>query len=339
MGLKRLRPIDGLKTYRYLRLGIIASVLLLGISLSVEIKRVGGCLLGSISAYYYSPVRPIFVGVMFVVGASLIAYKGRTRGEDVYLNIAGMLAPLVAIAPTWEDISHGVCQPFVSQSPFDSASGADAQPTPAQWVLTSINNNVTSLLIVGAIGVVFALIVWRWNQTHLAEYAAQHPQWSDEVQPGTGLTVLWTGAALVFIAALRAVEPKWFLDSVHGWAAITFFVFLWLAILANVAGHRREADLWNEDAGSISWGRFRNVFAPSGAVDKWEKRYRRLSLLMVLGVAIPISKTLLDRLVREGYFWEYHHTFWLEAWEISIFAAYWIVQTLENWFEDVPPTE
>jgi hypothetical protein len=191
--LRRLRPIDALKTYRYLRLGIIASVLLLGISLGIEIIRVSGCLLGSISAFYYSPIRPIFVGVMFVVGASLIVYKGRTRGEDVFLNIAGMFAPLVAVAPTWEDISHGLFQPFVSQSPFASTSDPEAIPTPADWVITSINNNVTSLLIVGAVGVAFALIVWRWNLSHFTEHATGHPQWIDEVQPGTGRTVLWTG--------------------------------------------------------------------------------------------------------------------------------------------------
>jgi hypothetical protein len=67
-------------------------------------------------------------------------------------------------------------------------------------------------------------------------------------------------AALLFIAVLRAVEPKWFLDSAHGWATISFFVFLWLAILANVAGHRRESDLWDEGDGFMWWGRFRNVF-------------------------------------------------------------------------------
>jgi hypothetical protein len=339
MTLRRLRPIDGLKTYRYLRLGIIASVLLLGISLIIEVKRVSGCLLGSISAYYYSPVRPVFVGVMFVIGASLIAYKGRTRGEDVRLNIAGMLAPLVAVAPTWEDVSHGLCQPFVSQSPFALGPDPDAIRTPAAWVTTAINNNVTSLLWVGAVGVAFALIVWRWNLSHFAEHATDHPQWTDQDEPGTGLTLLWTGGALATIAGLRALEPKWFLDSVHGWAAIALFAFLWLAILANVVGHRRDSGLWNERNGLMWWGYFRNVFAPRGPTEAWERRYRRLALLMALGMAIPISKVLLDKLVREGYFWNFHHTFWLEAWEICIFAAYWIVQTIENWFEDVQPSE
>jgi hypothetical protein len=88
-----------IKTYRYLRLGMVGAVVLLAASIGIERSKVG-CWQTSISAYYYTPVRAIFVGSLMAVGLSLIVYKGRGRGEDLCLNFAGMLAPVVAIVPT-----------------------------------------------------------------------------------------------------------------------------------------------------------------------------------------------------------------------------------------------
>ena len=96
--LRRVKTYDAIKTYRYLRVGMIGAVVLLAASISIEIVK-AGCAQTSISAYYYTPARAIFVGAMFVVGVSLIVYKGRTPWEDNWLNVAGMLAPVVAVVP------------------------------------------------------------------------------------------------------------------------------------------------------------------------------------------------------------------------------------------------
>lgn len=96
---EQLKPQDVTKTYNYLRIGMIGAVVLLAASIIWERLKVD-CWPTSISAYYYTPVRAIFVGSMIAVGLSLIVYKGRTPLEDTFLNFAGMLAPVVAIAPT-----------------------------------------------------------------------------------------------------------------------------------------------------------------------------------------------------------------------------------------------
>src|SRR6266705_2138388 len=96
---KALEEQDVIKTYRYLRIGMIGAVVLLAVSIAIERSKVS-CWQTSISAYYYTPVRAIFVGTMIAVGLVLIVYKGRRPGEDVCLNFAGMLAPVVAVAPT-----------------------------------------------------------------------------------------------------------------------------------------------------------------------------------------------------------------------------------------------
>ena len=96
--MEKLRPLDVLKTYRYLRIGMIGAVFLLAASITIEAAQ-AGCLQNSISAYYYTPVRAIFVGTMVAVGLSLIVYKGRGWKEDLSLTLAGMLAPVVADRP------------------------------------------------------------------------------------------------------------------------------------------------------------------------------------------------------------------------------------------------
>lgn len=61
----------------------------------------------SISAYYYTPARGVFVGVVASIGVALLAYRGYTRGENLLLNAAGVLAIVVALVPTVDPASPG----------------------------------------------------------------------------------------------------------------------------------------------------------------------------------------------------------------------------------------
>ena len=88
------------KTYNYLRIALAALVLLLYTSVVLEWWAAGRCLQTSISAYYYTPVHAVFIGVLVTMGVCLVALKGNTDGEDVLMNLAGMLAPGVAFIPT-----------------------------------------------------------------------------------------------------------------------------------------------------------------------------------------------------------------------------------------------
>jgi hypothetical protein len=73
-------------------------------------------------AYYFEPkgvgaMRDWFVGALFVTGALLLAYKGFTKLENYALNLAGVLAALVALFPmAWPEGTgdskfsvHGLC--------------------------------------------------------------------------------------------------------------------------------------------------------------------------------------------------------------------------------------
>jgi len=88
-----------LRSYRYLRLAIV--VLLVGLAAGLIGQRIStDCIEGSISAYYYTPVHGLFIGSLVATGAAMVALKGRTTVEDTFFNVAGMLAPVVALVPT-----------------------------------------------------------------------------------------------------------------------------------------------------------------------------------------------------------------------------------------------
>ncbi|MGH3335793.1 MAG: hypothetical protein ACRDOZ_08230, partial [Nocardioides sp.] len=130
------------KTYRYLRVAVVAMAVLLGTSVGIEIVfGPRGGILDSISAYYYTPVRGVFVGSLLAVGLGLVAIKGRKGPEDLMLNLAGMLAPLVALVPT--PIS-------VPVAGFE----VERRTVPAALV-PAVENNVAALLVLGVVGLAF----------------------------------------------------------------------------------------------------------------------------------------------------------------------------------------
>ena len=108
-----VRASASVRTYRYLRLSLVGLVVLL--LFCVWLERLGGAQanrhLGSISAYYYTPARSVFVGALVAIGISLVAIVGRRGFEDTALNIAGMLAPVVAMVPTPRGAGGEPCDP------------------------------------------------------------------------------------------------------------------------------------------------------------------------------------------------------------------------------------
>jgi hypothetical protein len=88
-----------LDTYRYLRGGMAVMVVMLAAGVIGE-SLAANCWLGSISAYYYTAAHSVFVAALCAIGVLLIAYRGGTDTEDNLLNLAGILAFIVAFVPT-----------------------------------------------------------------------------------------------------------------------------------------------------------------------------------------------------------------------------------------------
>ncbi|KRE62852.1 hypothetical protein [Nostocoides sp. Soil756] len=183
------------KTYRYLRLALVALVILLFTAVALEWSATGArCVQGSISAYYYTPVQPVLVGVLVTMGVCLVALKGNTEVEDVLLNVAGMLAPGVAFVPTTE---AGTCR---------------SVPLATTDVPARVADTMQALFVTGAlIGVAVVVIARR------EAGAGGLGRW-DRLGP-LGTALLLGGGAVWFYVARTS-----FLEHAHGFAAVPMFV-------------------------------------------------------------------------------------------------------------------
>ncbi|MBD3672661.1 MAG: hypothetical protein HUJ26_03950 [Planctomycetaceae bacterium] len=93
------------QTYQCLRLvmasvAIILPILLLVSSEFLESTEAVGAPPGSISAYYHTEMRNVFVGSICAIGMCLYAYKGYNNLENTSLTVAGLFLFGVALAPT-----------------------------------------------------------------------------------------------------------------------------------------------------------------------------------------------------------------------------------------------
>ncbi|MEO7447087.1 MAG: hypothetical protein ABI336_02335 [Humibacillus sp.] len=102
-------PGDVVQTYRYLRGAMVALLLalLLAVVLQWWLGTDRSCWLGSVSAYYFTPARTVFVGALVGLGVVLVAYQGHSPEENVLLDFAGFMALLVAAVPTVPDLRCG----------------------------------------------------------------------------------------------------------------------------------------------------------------------------------------------------------------------------------------
>src|SRR6185369_12879826 len=102
-----------------------------------------GHVLGSISAYFYTPARTAFTGALISAAVALLALSGH-RAERALLDSAGLLAPLIALVST----------PIRSAA----ACGPDATCVPAT-AIPDIENGVITYLLIGAAGWLTVLIL------------------------------------------------------------------------------------------------------------------------------------------------------------------------------------
>ena len=288
---------DAKRTYRTLRITIIALAAMLGTS--VAMVRWSGThdVLGSISAYYFTPAHSVFVASVCGLGILLLVYHGNTTPEEYLLDLAGVLAFVVAFVPTTPDGN--------SHSPMPSADHP----------YVGLPNNVLAVIGGGAVGLVAAGAVMLLRQSMpsalpetrsrldppvaacaapLESIAARRP-WTSSILP--------VGATLVIVAVSirQIVSDEPYQDWVHLTAALSMFGCIVLVALyyAFYAAKKEQ-------------GRF--AFA-----------YGVIAALMAGFVAFIGARIF----THEGV-----DLFWAEVCVIVLFAAFWFVQTLDLWERD-----
>jgi hypothetical protein len=214
-------PEGTIVTYRYVRLSMIAVIIMLYVSIAIERWHTHpGCFQKSISAYYYTPVQAIFVGALVSLGVSMVALRGSSAIEEVFLNLSGALAPMVAFVPTTVDVPTSAhpfkCEPSIPVSVIDRAQ--------------AIANNYPALLAVGLSALVTAALMLQHSRR-------LHPdrRWSPQ-RIGLGVAAL-----SVFVPAIvYAFMPDIFSRRAHWVSAVLMFVFIIVVIARNGVGRANE---------------------------------------------------------------------------------------------------
>ncbi|SDG33299.1 hypothetical protein [Microbacterium pygmaeum] len=191
------------RTYRYLRISIAATVVAIFVSVAVAAASVGW--LTSVSDYFYTPARNVFVGSLIAVSLALFALSGRGL-ERALLDAAALFAPLIAVVPTTlaPGTIPGVGLPCQYRC-FPPEFEPDAE------------NGVITYVIVGGVAVLVALALVALQQSSFRSVAFS-----------LGLAV----------AVLAAVGLTWlfardaFLQQGHFVATVAFFaLFAAVAVL------------------------------------------------------------------------------------------------------------
>jgi uncharacterized membrane protein YkgB len=269
---------------------MVGLVLGLAASLFFELNRVQNidgtwCLLGSISAYYYTPVHGFFVGTLVAIGISLFAIRGNTVAEDTLLNFAGVLAPFVALVPTEKAPTN--CHPLLDTTNRD----------------LNIANNAGALFV--AVGAAFLVI-------GILSIVGYRPDKPSLIASLVALAVY--GVALGLFLAART----WFTENAHPISAIGMFGLL--AINALVNGY------------NLYETRKHQPEPPPGQLRK--RVVWRFNTYTAIGTFMVVAALVFLFIVRP--LWN-QWVFGLEAVEIGLFAAFWLVQTVELWDNGLRP--
>lgn len=195
----RIRTTSTQRTYRYVRLAIVGATVFLAVGVVIEL--VGRGVLPSVSAAYYTPAGPVFVGALSAIALALLALSGRSV-EQGLLDVAAVLALVIAFVPT--SVSCGV----------------DVQCIPPE-VRATVANNAGAVASVVLLGVGVAIVLARVQGT---------------LSRGVVTTAAVITAIVLGGGVWARVAPEAFLARAHEAAAVAFFVLI--AVVAGLAAWR-----------------------------------------------------------------------------------------------------
>lgn len=241
-------------TYRYLRLVIV--VVSISLLVSILLEAIGeGCAVGSISGYYYTPVRTVFVGGLIAIGVCLIAIKEDTPWKDSLLNLSGALAPIVAFVPT--TFPCGGCT---------STRGGAIETGP------SVVNNIAAYAIAGTIAVVIGAIV-AWKQNKVIG------------KPDTAAMIVLLLALAMLLGGLAwyLLFRQNFLDHAHMASAIGLFGVVGIVMVLNALDSEKNSgalrSFYGGTALAMVVGALATVAVKAWIVEDWQHQVLVLELV------------------------------------------------------------
>lgn len=280
------------QTYLGLRYGmvVLAAMLYIGVLLQ---WLIGQCYQDSVSAYYFTPVRPVLIGALTAIGAGLIIYRGNSSLENRVLDVAGFLAIVVAFVPTGTPAPNTGCNASDGLLGPESAGALDAElATRIETVYAErIDDDVVaaigvSMLALIAAGVIAILLGGLMKPPHTSQ--------SFELKRALSGSAFSLGLLVVGFVLYQVLDRAVFRRIAHPLAAIAFFLLIIIVIYLN--GRSPDTPL------------------------EYRAIYRRIVWATLAAMA---GTVLLSTVV------DYAWIFWLETAGILGFIVFWFVQSRE----------
>ena len=300
-------PPVALRTYTALRLGVVAVIVALGIAVWREIANSpDDCVQRSLSAYYYTPVRPVFVGALLIIGFAMIVMWGMTLWEDAALNLAGFLLMVVALVPTLDANYCSLPSAIRGQVP-DSETKKIADNALISANAETVSRSFTALLAVVAVILVVGAVVG------VVLYRRAPAERRPTAQAVTAYAVTWGLAAVAvvvyYVLYQDADDPdSAFNHQVHSWSAnISVGLIIVAVVLAAIQKGRSDDE----------------------RKKRWVLFYGLVAAAMVLAAVVIKGG---DRFgLFSGWSWvDDHATFLVEAVLIALLGIFWTLQTIDR---------
>ena len=233
--------------------GVIA--LLLPLALLVS-SRFGVCFYHSISHFYYSRfMGGVFVGCLFIIGAFLLAYRGKNRAESVLATLAGICAFGVALFPTSGrgcDDADFFGRPFAAITAAEPGGLTLAPPTPPGTFFAMFDGAAVIHYVSAAL--LFAFLAWYCFAVFTRIVDAEHRRPDGRLKPQKLVrNVLYVASGTIIVLAMLAMGANGVYERVVG-APLPGWTAYRLTFVAETAA------LW---AFGLSWmvrGRFFGLF-------------------------------------------------------------------------------
>lgn len=267
------------RTYRYLRLATAGTVVAIFVAVLAAVPVVG--ILPSISHYFYTPARTVFVGALIAASLALFALSGHGV-ERALLDAAALLAPLIAIVPT------GVAAGAVPGVGIDCVEAC----VPSAY-RPDVDNGVLTYLVIGAVVLAVAVVLAALGEIDRATLT---------------VTLAVCAAILAVVWMLWAWAPEFFLAWGHVGATAGFFALIATVSLTNALSS-------GEPDPPARWLRIAYVVLAAALVTD----------LVVLGIAVAVADSGAFPIVLIG-----------EALALSLFLAFWVLQSIQKWSEPNP---
>jgi hypothetical protein len=302
-----------LKTHRYLRLSFVFAVAALFLGVTIA-SVMGGYVKGSISYYYWTPARNVFVGVLIAASLAMLALNGRGGAAKIpvgkatlklpspstLLDFAAVFGPLIAIVPTDVKASEQGLTTFTCEGTEQSCLPKSALP--------DVQNAVLTYIITLAVIVAVMLIVQRKEKR--MRFALFVP-----------VTAAITAIALFFFTFVSNDAFPYIRIGPSSLSIHYIVTFLFFAAFATVVWIRGIRDNDPEDR--------------TPASDTQRLWYKILAIAMAADILFLVGLAVVAQFGVEDAIPGFPEVLFGETIGLTLFAVFWAIQTAQRWNERI----